>query len=105
MDRRVVQHLDKLTDERHKFRQWNDKFKKTLKVIDKAYANVLGEVEKELKVGTSAVAIDDDIKLKLGDQDYEKFVQDLHGVLINKAEGEAYDKIKTSMMTRGSRRT
>ena len=94
LDRRVVQHLDKLTGERHKFRQWNDKFKKTLKVIDKAYTNVLGEVEKELKVGTSAVAIDDGIKLKLGDQDYEKFAQDLHGVLINKAEGEAYDKIK-----------
>ena len=101
MEYRIVQNLGKVTGDKTKFRQWNHKLKSALRTVDKAYDDVLEEVEKELNIGTPMDKIEKDIKDRVTDDDYDKLVQDLYGILIDKSEDEAYDKIKSIDTNKG----
>ena len=103
MDHKIVQNLGKVTGDKTKFRQWNHKLKSALRTVDKAYNDVLEAVEKELNIGTPMDKIDEEIKNKIADADYEKLAHDLYSILIDKAEDEAYDKIKNIDTNEGLR--
>ena len=101
MDHKIVQNLSNVNGDKTKFRQWNHKFRSALMTVDKVYDNILEVVEKELNIGTSTDDIDNKVKVMITSADYNKLTCDLYCILVDKAENEAYDKIKNIGTNKG----
>ena len=96
---KVVQNIKPLTGDKSQFRQWHQKLINALMTINEDHAKIIKGIEKAMDVGDN---IDD--ALDELDQNHllEDFDKDLICILMDKCEGEAYDKIKGLQNSRGS---
>ena len=91
MEFKVVQNLGKVSGDKAKFRQWNHKLASALSLVNDDYADIMDKVGRELDVGKPMDDVEDDAGKRRG---FAKLNQDLYNIIIDKAEGEAYDRIK-----------
>ena len=98
MEFKVVQNLGKVNGDKAKFRQWNHKLISALGLVNEDYSEIMDEVGKELDVGRPMDDVENETCQKRG---FTKLNQDLYNIIIDKAEGEAYDKVKNLKVGEG----
>ena len=99
---KVIQNIKPLTGNRSHFRQWHQKLINALSTIKEDHAEVIKTIERSMDVGDKISDALDDL-----DSTYllDEVNKDLTCILMDKCEGEAYDKIKGLQNMKGRRFT
>ena len=99
LEYKVIQNIKPLTGSRSQFRQWHQKLINALSTIKEDHAEIIRAIEKSMDVG-------DKIQESLDELDstylLDDFNKDLTCILMDKCEGEAYDKIKGLQNLKGA---
>ena len=75
------------------FRQWHQKFTTALGQIEGAHEEIVHRLVKEIDLGKEMEKVVTGLRGEFGDE-FDKVSGDVWNILIDKAEAEAYDKIK-----------
>ena len=96
---KVIQNIRPLTGNRSQFRQWHQKLINALSTIKESHAEIIRTLEKSMDVGDKIPEALDDL-----DQQYhlDDFNKDMTCILMDKCDGEAYDKIKGLQNLKGA---
>ncbi len=100
MEHRVMTNLKALSGDRGLFRQWHQKFTTALGQYNARYEEIVHYMAREIDLGKDLGAV----SKKLGEVYGEMYAEasgDVWKVVIDKAEAEAYDKIKTIQQGEG----
>ena len=91
LEYKVIQHIKPLTGNKAQFRQWHQKLINALSTIKEEHAEIIKAIEKSMDIGEQINDALDDL-----DPQYllEDFNKDLLCILMDKCEGETYDKLK-----------
>jgi len=92
MEYKSVQYLKPLVGDKSMFRQWHQKFVTALYAIDEDFGDIVKNIEVLCDTGTKPDDMVGTLEEKFGEAtDYSK---KLYTVLMDKAEGEAFEKIR-----------
>ena len=96
---KVIQNIKPLTGNRSQFRQWHQKLINAISTINEEHAEIIKSIEKAMDIGDKIDDALDDL-----DTHYlvDAFNKDMLCILMDKCEGEAYDKIKGMQHKKGS---
>ena len=94
MEHRVVQNLRAVNGDKGSFRQWHQKFTTALGQVKAEYDEVVHKLVREIDLGKEMETILVTMENDYGST-FREMSHDIWKVLIDKAEAEAYDKIKT----------
>jgi len=89
---KIIQYLKPLVGDKSGFRQWHQKFLSAVYSVHNKYGGYLKTMEKEMDLGNKVSDVTDLTRENADDGD--EFSEDLHAVLMSKAEGEAYEKLR-----------
>ena len=93
MEFKVIQNLKSVTGDKSGFRQWHQKFMSAIGQVNTDYEKLMQIVVREVDLGKDLAVV-----LEQGSstapQLWQELTKDVYKILIDKADGEAYDKIK-----------
>jgi len=92
MEHKVIQYLRTVSGDKSLFRQWHQKFTTALGQVPGAHEEIIQRMVKEIDLGKELGKVVATLMDEY--QEFEKVSGDVWNVLIDKAEAEAYDKIK-----------
>ena len=92
MEHKVIQYLRTVNGDKSLFRQWHQKFTTALGQVPGAHEEIIQRMVKEIDLGKELEKVV--TTLKDEHEEFGKVSGDVWNVLIDKAEAEAYDKIK-----------
>ena len=91
LEYKVVQDIKSLTGDKSQFRQWHQKLINALSTIHGNHSEIIKDIEKAMDVGEKVDDVIHGLETKYDLTDFDK---DIHCIMMDKCEGEAYDKIK-----------
>ena len=94
MEYKAIQGLKMLGGDEGQFRQWHQKMVSAMFTVKDEYGKILKYLEKSLDVGTKADDIQDELEENFDEELVEEFSMKLYTLLMDKAENEAYEKIR-----------
>ena len=94
MEYKVIQGLAKVSSDKSIFRQWHQKFMSAIGQVNGRYSIMIEEMVKLIDLGKSIDKVLDEMDYKYAG-DWNSMSEEMYKVLIDKADGEAYDKIKS----------
>ena len=86
-----VQSLPKVNGDKTKFRQWSHKLMTAVGIVNASYTTIIDDMGKKLDSGKPMDDVEASAFMTPGSA---KLNQELYSIIIDKAEGEAYDKVK-----------
>ena len=93
MEHKVIQYLRAVNGDKSLFRQWHQKFTTALGQVAGAHEEIVLRLVKEIDLGKEMEKVVTGMRGEFGDE-FDKVSGDIWNILIDKAEAEAYDKIK-----------
>ena len=81
-----------LNGDKSKFRQWHQKLMNAMSQVKREYGEIIKTREREMGTGTKSEEVMENIMTKF--KNYGEFSEALYCVLMDKAEGDAYDKMR-----------
>ena len=93
MENKVIQYLRAVNKDKSLFRQWRQKFTTALRQVGGAHEEIVHRLVKEIDLGREMEKVVTGLKGEYGDE-FDKVSGDVWNILIDKAEMEAYGKIK-----------
>ena len=93
MEFKVIQNLKAVTGDKTGFRQWHQKFMSALGQVNSRYEELMKNLITKIDLDKDLTTVIDQ-EVSEEPQQWDELSKDLYKVLIDKAEGEAYDKIK-----------
>ena len=100
MENKVIQNLRAVNGDKSLFRQWHQKFTTALGQVGGARVEIVHRLVKEIDLGREMEKVVTGLKGEYGDE-FDKVSGDVWNILIDKAEMEAYDKIKMVPKSQG----
>ena len=91
LEHKVIQNMKPLTGDKGKFRQWHQQFVNAITQVNQDHGEAIKRMEEVLDTGTriedARIILDTEFQLT-------ELVKDLYSIIVEKSEGEAWDKIK-----------
>ena len=94
LEYKAVQFLKPLTGDKGLFRQWHYKFVSAVYTIQEEFGDVMTKIAKELDMGAKPDEMRQTLQDEYDDGLLDEISQNLYTILMDKSEGDAYDKIK-----------
>ena len=94
LEYKAIQGLKMLGGDKGQFRQWHQKMVSAMFTVKDEYGKILKYLEKSLDVGTKADDIQDELEEDFDEELVEELSMKLYTLLMDKAENEAYEKIR-----------
>ena len=93
MDYKVVQHLKVMAGDKSSFRQWHVKLVSAMSQVKNEYSIMLEDLVKNIDLGKPLDKVLDDLYVKYGTF-WDEVSDVMYKVLIDKVEGETYEKTR-----------
>ena len=93
MEHKVIRYLRAVNGDKSLFRQWHQKFTTALGQVAGAHEEIVHRLVKEIDLGKEMEKVVTGLRGEYGDE-FDKVSGDVWNILIDKAEMEAYGKIK-----------
>ena len=93
MEHKVIQYLRAVNGDKSLFRQWHQKFTTALGQVTGEHEEIVQRLVEEIDLGKELEKVVTTLREQYGDV-FTKVSGDIWNILIDRAEAEAYDKIK-----------
>ena len=94
LEYKAMQFMKPLTGDKTGFRQWHQKFVSAAYTVQEEFGDMIRSIAADLDTGSKVDEIRQKLEEKYGDEFMDEWSAKLYTVLMDKSEGEAYDKIK-----------
>ena len=93
LEYKAIQFMKPLTGDKRLFRQWHQKFVSAVYTVQEEFGDILTKIAKELDMGAKPDEMQQMIRDEYDEELVDEISQSLYTILMDKSEGDAYDKI------------
>ena len=93
MEHEVIMNLRMVNGDKSLFRQWHQRFVTALGQVEGSHEEIIQHLVKETDLGKELKKIAEQLRITYGGE-FARISRDVWNILMDKAENEAYDKIK-----------